>query len=164
MCCTPFWGGSSQSDAEILPSSSRPVFLWVFRINNPPSGEMQSLISLNIDLKIIKYSFKTGGNFLVAFWPLQVARNVKLTGSKGIFSWLWWPRVPGVGSLAHVLAECCLPGSNPLNPGKRILAKIEGRYKSCCYIFYPASHIFTLVLPRQNSERSVVTGRTNWIF
>lgn len=83
---------------------------------------------------------------------------------KGIFSWLWWPRVPGVGNLAYVLAECCLPGSNPLRPGKWILAKIEGRYKSCCYILYPASHVFTLVLPGQNSETSVVTRRINWIF
>lgn len=94
-----------------------------------------------------------------------MVRNVKLMGgAKGFSPWIWWPCVPGVGNLAYVLAECCLPGSNPPNPGKWILAKIEGRYKSCCYILYPASHIFMLVLLGQSSERSVVTWKINGIF
>lgn len=63
MCYTPFFAGSSQPDAEILSSGLRSGFMWIFHISNPPSGEMQLLISLNIDFKIIKHRFKADGKF-----------------------------------------------------------------------------------------------------
>lgn len=55
------------TDAEILSSALRSGFMWIFHINNPPSGEMQLLISLNIDFKRIKYRFKNRWKVLVEF-------------------------------------------------------------------------------------------------
>lgn len=86
-------------------------------------------------------------------------------GCKGIFLLGYG----GPGSLGWGIWLMCLLSAACLAAIHQILAngslqKLRERYKSCCCILYPASHIFVLVLPRQNSERSVVTWKINGIF
>lgn len=41
------------------------------------------------------------------FLTIASGEECKTDGEQRIFSWLWWPLVPGVGNLAYMLADCC---------------------------------------------------------